>query len=53
MSGESLDVQNSTMVTSTCDCNQITNGQETAPTNAPSEGSGDASSATSGATSRK
>lgn len=46
-------MQNSTMVTSTCDCNQITNAQETAPTNTPSDGSGDASSAASGATSSK
>lgn len=36
MSGGQANVENSTLPTSTCDCNQISNVQEAAPTNSAS-----------------
>lgn len=48
-----MDMQNSTFATSACECSQITNVQETAPTNGASDSdpASGASSAASGATS--
>lgn len=63
VSGGSLNgAQNSTMPSNTCDCNNVGNVQEMAPTNAPTNGPSDsgssdassaASSAASGSSSRK
>lgn len=59
MNGGELNVQDSTMPSNTCDCENINNVQEMAPTNAPTDnpggdsgsGSSDPSSAASSASS--
>lgn len=63
MSSSEVDIQNSNLTTSNCDCNQISDVQEMTPTNsAPGESSGDspadsassaASSSSSSSSSRK
>ncbi|XP_055321764.1 osteocalcin 2-like [Sitodiplosis mosellana] len=50
MSGDSFNLQNSSIATTNCDCSQVTNAQEVAPTNAAateSPSNGDTSSSSS------